>query len=442
MLSSARKLKQRAIGKALSYPSVDKVLYKAGGLDLLTHLYLETIETDLCVPGKDTILCASRLHFARDIDRLRHEVSEFNWVCLSEFVLGRIQKVWVPYERRKQTEYNLVGTYLGEGDPYNISTDLSTRIIKAIDKKYPIKAILGANIDYWQSEGLRRACKPLRIPFLALCREAETIPGTYEALVDNYKKINYKYTGEGVAVFNERTRQGLIESGSCRPDQIVVTGAPRFDPWLENFKKPGLPSADRKLITLLSYFSPLYFAQKNFFEVVSILSSLREDASAQGLSIKLKCKGKTDSKDIQAYFNERDMKSCGVNFSWESDLLPVFNQSRIIIGFNSLAIIEAIFSNAIVIIPQWSDAVGDVNMQNINPQDPLAQKIYYFAHSAEEFKDLVTRAIYNELPPKEATCEDKIAFVNYYFSVDKDMKASRRVYDFIRSFIDRYHAAA
>jgi len=427
---------KKAVMKALSSPVVSGAVYHLLGLRALTSLYMISLDTEKCVAGKPSVLCLARLHFERDIAQLRDRAQDYNWIKLPEDKLGRVQMPWVPPVLRQQAFYK--NSY--PRDCFAISEKMGEIILDKLAKKYPVVAAVSANIDYWQPEGLRRACNKRFIPFLTLCREVQTIPMTYDKVIEHYNSIHYKYDGEAIAVFSNRTREAFVHSNFCNPERIEVTGPPRLDPWLENMNKPSKPLAERSIITMLSYFNPLYFAQENFFEAIGILGKVAAESADSGLTFKVKCKGKADCGNVLAAVAEKNIDVAKLALTYEADLLPIYNNSRVVIGYNSLAVIESLFSNAIVIVPHWGDADGDPDYQNINPHDPLAQKIFYFPKSAAEFEDLVRRAVGNNLPAKDVSVEDKLKYMNFYFHLVLGETASDRVRDFVRRSIRRMTA--
>jgi len=405
-------------------------VYHVFGLGILSRLYLLSLDDDGCIENKPSVLCLSRLHFERDIAELRLKAEDYNWLKIPEDRLGRVQTPWVPHRMREQTYYD------GKPDCFVLSERMAHIVIESVSKKYPVKAVMAANIDYWQSEGFRRACKTRAIPFLTLCREAQTLPLTYEKLITRYKSIDYKYKGRGIAVFNKRTRDALIQSGICNAEDVEITGPPRLDPWLENLEEENTDIHERKYITLLSYFSPMYYAQDNFIEVAGILADIAKKIRSGDFIFRIKCKGKSDYRNIYKSLALKSINTRGLSFSYEADLLPLYKKSRVIIGYNSLAIIEALFSRAIVIVPQWGEAKGDQEYQNIKISDPLAQKLYYFPQSAMEFRNLIEKALKNELPERKISLEEKIEYMNYYFSLVNGEQASVRVQSFVRKYIN------
>lgn len=422
---------RKALAKIVTMPVVCSLIYKVFGLKALAYLYTGMIEHDPVSSSKTIVLCLDRLHFSRDVDLLRKHCPDYAWFKAPEDYLGALQNPFIPKKYQNQTQFVEAKADLPQ-DPYNISQDLAAEILSILSKRYKIAAVMNANVDYWQSEGTRRATQAMDIPFVVLCREVQTIPMTYNRALKHYAQYPFEYNGNAVAVHNQRTVEFIRDAGFCNDSQVVtVTGPPRLDRWLDvvNAADPIAPD-NQKYITLLSFFSG-YLDQNLFFETVQILAETSQNPDYKSrYKFKVKCKGKTDRKQILEALADKKIDVSNLEFTHEADLLPVFLESKIVIGYNSLAMIEAVLSPAQSIVPFWGDNVTKAENNNITPGD-RSSKVIQFATTQDMMREQIQRALADDIQP--IALDDKVAFVQNYFAFQPDEPASVRVFNLIKS---------
>ncbi|NEO82900.1 MAG: hypothetical protein F6J87_01370 [Spirulina sp. SIO3F2] len=323
------------------------------GEKISAALAASTLELIKSYPDAPTVLCLSRPLFSKDIIELTQR-THINYICINLHLLGHIQSAWLPkqlcqqtlYQKHQTPEYQkywcraerFAAFLLKKISSFLVSNGLSGRI----------DAILTGHIDYWQGECVRLAAQHQKIPFLVLCREHATLPIQQTRLRDYYRE--FKFQGDGVAVFGESTKNIFCASGACEQQNVWITGAPRWDCW----KQPLSSPCKKSLITLLSYHNPAYGAPHSFAEVLEIFSSLaRSMADQDSVQFLVKAKGVEDQREIQRMLN---VTSRNLRVAHQMSLKDIFTHSRLVIGFNSIALIEALFTEARVVLPYWSDA--------------------------------------------------------------------------------------
>ena len=426
---------KKALAKIITIPAVSQAIYRLFGVKGLAGLYVLLIEKDPYSTSENIVLCLDRLHFSRDVDLLRHNCPEYAWFKAPEDHLGALQKPFIPVQYQNQTQFAEAKQDLPH-DPYDISAEMADAILVQLKKRYHITAVMSANVDYWQAEGMRRMTKTYNIPFVVLCREVQTIPMTYERALKHYGQYPFKYNGRAVAVHNQRTAEFIKDVGFCNDNQaVVVTGPPRLDRWLDIVNSPNAEmSRKAEYVTLLSFFTG-YLDQNLFFETVEILAEIsQKDAYKGQYKFKVKCKGKTDRQEILAALAQKNIDVSNIEFTYEADLLPVFLKSKIIIGYNSLAMIEAVLSPAQSIIPFWGANVEKLENNNIVPNEQ-SNKVIKFAMTPDMMREEMDRTLSGDVQMTEL--KDKVAFVQNYFAFDPSEPASARVLNLINSVKSR-----
>lgn len=374
--------------------------------------------------GRPTVLCMYRPLFGKDLDQLRRR-TDINWVFVNIAFLGHIQSTWVPAEMRQQTAYQQA-----RGERYRRYwrrlEDFGVLLLKRFGQKTRIDAILSAHVDYWQPEGMRLGARRLGIPFLVLCREHMCFPFQRETLKDYYSR--FRFEGEGVAVFGSSTRDILLASGACQPGQVVVTGAPRLDVWREVPER----MEPCNYIVLLSYRDPNYRAPHSFLEVLQLFYMAAErykhDPSVVFL---VKSKSREDTEEVVSLVPDRPR-----NFAVEHDvsLFELLPRARLIVGFNSLALVEALFTKAHVVMPYWSDARRPQHELLVDPGDELTREVVAFAEGPTQLEEWLEQVARGDLPPV-APREKRMAILRSVFHFPADKSCSEEVEEFVRRYV-------
>lgn len=374
-------------------------------------------------PDLPTVLCLQRPHFKNDIDELRKR-TQINWVCINNEFLGHVQSAWVPPEMRKQTAYQRCRT--PEYTRYWQRLErFGGELLDIISRRAAIAAVMTAHIDYWQPEGVRLATKERGLPFLALCRENPTLPYEQDAVRSYYS--SFAFEGDGVAVFSEATRDIFVNSGACAPDRLYVTGAPRMDVWHETPRRVE----PRTLITLLSYRDPDYLAPRSFVEVLQVFVDAARTTPANGVEFLVKAKNKADLEAIRGLVGDVPPR---LTISFDTPLPHVLPRSRLVVGFNSMSVLEALLSDAKIVIPHWADADRSSSQLMFDPRDPAYSDAVSFAGDPKQLKRAIEEAAARDPDPAGAAeVEARLTVLNRHMHVTHD-EASAAVEEFVREF--------
>jgi hypothetical protein len=376
-------------------------------------------------PGRPTILCLRRATFIKDVEQARSR-ADLNFVTVAATRIKTAQEKWIPPEWRIQSYFtDLLNRDLLAFRPY--LQRFAEAFLNEAAKVHPIDAVMAGNTDYWQDEAVRLACRALGIPFLVLCRENYTIAQDRANVLNHYTKANFRYTGAGVAVYSEISKATMERIGAYPANSVWVTGAPRFDHWHD--VKPA-PDAERNCITLISYAFKIYEAQENFRDVSETFADFA--GRSPGLRFILKLKKENEADD--AFALHPPLRESKVELVADWPLVDLYPKSRAIIGCNSLAVAEALLSDAAVIVPAWRDALKNPDTCLYHYSVPEHARCMYFPRSQEEFVALMERAVAGQLPPL-GTPEERVACLNEHIAFSYDASASQRVEAFIRHFI-------
>jgi len=296
----------------------------------------------------------------------------------------------------------------------------------------PISAVISANIDYWQDEAVKLACKQLGIPFLVLCRENYTIPWTIPWHHNHLAKAGFKFNGTGVAVFSESTK-GALAPAVANSEDIWVTGAPRYDRWL---RLKNEPNVKKTKLCLITFNEPGYMATNTFLEVTKIFDSAARSGQGLGQTWIVKCKKRSDRLEVLSRLNS--LSDSPLQFEYDTPLFELFPYSRVVVGYNSLALLEALLTDAPVIVPCWGETRAPRRDLLLDYDDPLNRRVITFAKSPEELADLLRRAAQG-LPLLVGSIEDRRAVFRAHIhdpSEGDDVgTASEKVEEFVKHYI-------
>jgi hypothetical protein len=391
------------------------------------------IDWESAKPGRITVLCLERSQFIKDIEELRR-LTDINWVTLSSTRVKARQEYWVPQAYREQGYFSV---WLKEGRCAHLRPILErfgVALLKEAQRTMPIDAVAAANIDYWQDEALKLGCRRLGIPFVVLCRENYSIPWTVPWMHDHLAKSGFRFEGQGLAVFSQPTKDAFAP-GFSDPDDIWVTGAPRYDRWFD--LKP-LPNSAKDHVSLITFNDPGYMAENVFTEVARIFERAARESKPSPLTWLMKCKKRGDRDEVLERLGRVDPEA--LRFEYDTPLFELFPRSRVVIGYNSLALVEAMLTDAPVVVPCWGEARAGRHNVLLDYDDPLTRRVVNFADSPEELEALLLRAARGEKLPTGTDADRRAMFRSHIHVPDGGngpVTASAMTEAFIRHYVDR-----
>jgi hypothetical protein len=383
----------------------------------------EGIERQSSRSGEPAILCLDRALFRKDIEEMQRR-TELRFVMIPAARVKKAQEGWIAPQRRTQTYFY---SYL-ESDLRRAREPLARfgRVfLETAMRRARISAVLAGNTDYWQDEAIKLGCESLGIPFLVLCRENYVWKKSADYVHSRFIDSRFKFRGRGVAVASEVTRQTLVSSGAFGADQVTVTGWPRFDSWL------GRDAAlqERDSIVLLSYAERRYLAPENFVDVLRIFAEL---ALANQHRLKFVIKTKKANETDEIYDICPSLRASEVEVTGTRSLMDIYDAARLVIGYNSLAVLETMLSSTPVVVPWWGDAVRPQAECLLSAENTGDRSVAHFAKDAGQLKALIEQAISGPLGPL-GTEQERLARFSAHSSFDPLKSSSQRVADWIVS---------
>lgn len=342
--------------------------------------------------GKKNILCLYRESFIKDINALRR-YGEFNYIVVTAG-FTRFQKAWLPEALVEQTFYqrNI------EKHPVAVkkSQQYAETLYRLMARKFTIHGFLTGNFDYWQDHYFKVIAKNNKIPFLVLSREHPVIPEVCNIVKARYARAGYQFHGDAIAVAGQSTFDVIKQSRTiCSEDKIRITGLPRYDDWRAVAKDK--PLAERRYITLLTFTSG-YFADETFKEVLVNFCEISESYREANTQFLVKTKDRFDTQKVRRLI-ESVKGFQGVIVTDKTDLFELLPDSRLIIGYNSLSLIEGLMSGAQIAIPNWGQCLSHGPRAMYTLDNPLVNELIRFPKDRDELEQLIDSAINDEVLP-------------------------------------------
>jgi hypothetical protein len=376
--------------------------------------------------GKLNVLALTRAVFAKDIEEIDRQ-GEINWFIAPnhKWWLGRAQKTFIP-ERlwpRMCGQRAFYPTLKDpECEPYWRKTESFGRgVLAALQMRGGVDAVVSHHIDYWQDEGLSRACRRRGIPFLAFCQENYYNAYHLDYRSKEFTALNFRFSGTAIATVSEGMRDFFIRHDVAPPDRIFVTGPARLDGWRR------VTNAPERLIVLLAFIDPFrYHASDDYFFAI-VDATLRGLASAgEGWRLVIKCKRANHVDLIKARIGDRP----NVVVTHKMELPELLSKASVAIGSNSLSTLEALLSQAQLVVPLPDNDQPETWM--FDPADTLAASCLRFARSVEEFESALSAVVAEA--PGTIDRAARISLLKRYLGYEAADENGRKFVAFLKTF--------
>jgi hypothetical protein len=332
------------------------------------------------VTDRINVLTIGRELFFKDIEQIKNR-TDINFIRWRSGHLGRLQQGWVPKVCQKQGHF-FPETHYRTHSGWDKGEALMRGIHQTLEQTGQVPVIMSANLDYWQEEAVRRYCTRTNAQHLVLCRENIIIPYYRDLVIRRHRQYNFRFGGH-VAVFSQSMKQVFIDSGACAPEQITVTGAPRMDIWQDE-----RPPVEKDTVLLLSFRTSLF--PEMFDKTLRLfIASARQHTN---LNFIIKCKEGRDDAWARQVLRKTDAPS-NLSIAHRVELRTLLERSRVIIGLNTLALAEALLTDAVVLIPAWMDRVRYLDQLMMDPQDPELQSEIHFCSDLNDLQLQITQSL-------------------------------------------------
>jgi hypothetical protein len=331
--------------------------------------------------------------------------------------------------------------------------DFLAKLWKHLSRIGRIDAVLAPNFHYSAQREFAAALEEAGTPFIVLHKENLKSPGRVEFWRDMYRHRG-KFSGRKILVYNETERALQLATSVTAPDKVIVTGMPRLDR-IHRWRRANAKSGNGQ-----AQWQVLFFAfdcreklpvvrrldAKRAAELVGRWGELSWTELCEGthravvdlarrrpdIRVVVKTKGvERQRKDVdrmlRASSNPLPSNLTVIN---GGDAFQMLTESKVVIGFNTTAQLEAIAAGKPVIVPWFSEALAPKTRDFVID---LGKAVEY-AHSPEELVEMACRLVdtSNGLP-REIDINASQALIRW--TGNDDGAAGRRVLEAIRNEI-------
>lgn len=435
-------LKKQIINNILNYitsgSSLRYIIFRFLGFNNYVSLVIKSLDIKGNKTAKKNILCIERTLFEKDVDELSIRIRKYGWIMIKKSQITLYHEEFIPKEFRGQMKFLKHKDKIV--DEWKECVNRSKFLLKKLRQEKKVCALMIANIDYWQEHSLQLACKELNIPVIVLSKEYPYSDFYHSDYFKDYFKDFYPIY-DALLVFGERLKKIFSELKGFDKDKIFATGAPRIDRWrsMEPFNDKD------KSILIFSY---LYHAtipsrlkienpeidestESVFFKFLKMISYYAEKNKIKNIIVKTR--NKDDYNAIQNYFKKNKINN--IELIYEVNNYDLIMQSKIVIGTNSLSIIESMFSKVPIIIPDWFTGLS--NQKMFNPNDELCSKALEICKNEESFLKSFDKLISNNITEvNKETHDARIKFVSKFWEYDPEISVSSKVQGVIDKYVE------
>lgn len=237
------------------------------------------------------------------------------------------------------------------------------QVLPILQKKIGFQAIFSGNFGYVQQQELMQLCKDSNIPFIVFHKEG-LIAGFFEGANEMYQ--GRKFVGDRLLIYNEKITRALLDKVSeLTPEKIRLVGVPRLDRYKEPFYIPR-----RAQIVFFSFYI------KNWMPKIIHDEKKYEAAEERALSFhrwilnfakkhpEFDVILKTKAADFYLEYAKKIfadpslLKLPNLTVRNYGDPVELIKQSRAVLGYNSMALIEALIAGKPIFSPFFGDLAG------------------------------------------------------------------------------------
>ncbi len=316
-------------------------------------------------------------------------------------------------------------------------------ILKIFKTFFKLNAIISFNLLYKSDREIQYAARHVGIKFLVIQKECVNPPVEEKIFENIYKNHSGKFYGEKVATYSKAEKDRLVKSGIIVSKDIEVVGCPRLDLAFEYGKiKPNNKQITYYMIEndrfdfLKGLYSKKYlnnfikFRNKNkkisWKYLDNIVSKNLILFAKKNPSYKIIFKGKTGvhtrdqlSKDLP--------KNCEYVDGGPGHKL--LKTSKIVIGFNSTVVLEAIAARRDVLIPQFK------KIDNFTKQFLLKINLDKFLVKSE--KDFLNKLKFFSSKKIKKKLSNKEKEILSYYLGNIDGSSGKKLNDFLLESLNK-----
>ncbi|MBD3308032.1 hypothetical protein GF339_16440 [candidate division KSB3 bacterium] len=230
-----------------------------------------------------------------------------------------------------------------------------------------IDAVLTANFGYRSEQELAAALESLGIPCIALHKENLKTPKIAELYAEACRLYRTPFLGRKIFVYNEIERQAQITGRIVAPEDVIVTGVPRFDTTHQMRRKLATqPSTPASRPTIVFFFFTQTPYPRDWYEGIEWKQLLRQTFQAVvelarsnpecDVIIKTKASRLVHLSVLEPLVQEVQPLPETLQIIRGGDPLQLILQSDVVCSFNSTTILDALALDKPAVVPHFAEA--------------------------------------------------------------------------------------
>lgn len=376
--------------------------------------------------GGPTLLVLSRPTFDKDIVELRARTG-LGFVVI-EAGFTRFQEGLLARPRREQTEYQAAARGIDPRTDPQVA--YARELLRLARRLAPVDGVLSANFDYWQDFGFKVLCREEDLVFGVLCRENAVIPFAIDFVRERYTRIPYRFEGDFIATASASPQRLFRELGIAPPEHIHDTGLPRYDAWSDRIA--AARGGPRPYVTLLT-FTHGYRADATFREVAGIFVEAARACADTGVTFLIKTKERVDTEALARMVG--DALPPNVVIDATIDMATALEGSRAIVGYNSLALIDALLSGSSIVLPAWGECATEGPLC-MYPRTPESEALLDYADGPGALSALLEAAARGRGEAGAPVDAATLDYVRRYVTYDPGVSISERFAALVGRYVD------
>ena len=210
---------------------------------------------------------------------------------------------------------------------------------------FNIRSLLLSNVDYWETQEFSRVLKKNNIKITVLYRESVGSKKQIDYLSKFYSSSCFKDVSvDQIFVFGHSAKRIFENTNFIDKNKVTAVGLPRMD----SYKDLSI-SKNKTIVTLFNFSLPSYKLEKTSIDVIKIINDVSKKYPEFHFWIKTKSKSETQFlKQLNIVNNNNNLK-----ISHKFKMKDIIQDSKVIIGSNTTAVIETLFLDAYFIFPSW-----------------------------------------------------------------------------------------
>lgn len=315
--------------------------------------------------------------------------------------------------------------------------------LNKLKKNYKFDAFIGFNF-YISEIGLHTACRQSKIPFIMLYKEGVGTELENKYFAHILEKKKNKFHGSKIAVYSNIIKKILIKSKVVNKDKIDVVGCSRLSKSfiyknitpqnqilyyaIQNDR--GLPSRFLKKygsknfedLKIAKNYNPKFNWENLHLKTLKILKKFASENPKINIIIKIK----TGMQQNKFYYKNMPTNIKLHSFGTGHQLLE---ESKIVIGWNTTAVIEGIAANRFILLPYFQ-----LNNNNLKKNSELVLKLKNenYGFSENDFYKKLSYFIKKKYNKKKINNNH---FSLKYYLGNADNRANLRLHKFLQKNI-------